>query len=475
VIVLKLWRAALWRFWRSPLNRLTCYLWLAIFGVYVLVNGLTLLVLSRLEDSANAEIINSEIEGLDQIYGDEDIPGLAHAIAQRVRYPRDPRAVYALVAANGEILAGHFSSLPASAIKPGWVKFAQSGATPRRHIIAFAQALEENEVLIAGRDISEQAQLVRRSWELSGIALLVLAFAATVFMFLFRNAITKSLLEPLTIVDRFSQGDLRQSISSNGSGDSFDLLGEMLNRMMRRIEDLIGGIVRSTDAIAHDLRTPLSRLHNQLAQLRDQAQTPEAMAHTDAAIREAEQLIQRFSALLRLSKLDAELSGDHAAEMRANHSTIDLAEVAQDALELWQAVAEQNTQTLSLQIANPGLHFHMQGDRDQLFQLLSNLLDNAIKYTPQQGEIKLILNRVQGALHLSVQDNGPGVASADHEKMFDRFVRLETERATPGFGLGLSLVRAIAQAHGAQIVVKDAEPGLCITLIFRALDASVAA
>lgn len=263
---------------------------------------------------ARTGLINAEIEGLDQIYEDEDIPGLVDAINERVQTPRDPHAVYALVDASGKVLAGHFNQLPKSALKPGWVSFqwyphgkpSQVRGTTSVHIDAFVQALADDELLLAGRDTGEQRRMLDFAYDLGAAALLTMALAAIAVAYAFRRAIDSALHGPLETVHRFSMGLLAEQVARNSSLDSFDQLGATLNSMLDRIQDLIGGIVHSTDAIAHDLCTPLSRLRTNLESLREQTQTPEAADKVDAAIREAEQLISRFAALLRLARIESQ-------------------------------------------------------------------------------------------------------------------------------------------------------------------------
>ena len=452
--------------WRSPLNRLACLFSLAFFLTYLLTTGLAALGVINQAQRARTGLINAEIEGLDQIYEDEDIPGLVGAISERVQTPRDPHAVYALINASGKVLAGHFNHLPKSALKPGWVSFewyphgkaSQASGAPV-HIDAFVQALAEDELLLAGRDTSEQRRVFAFAYDLGAAALLTMALAAIALAYAFRRAIDSALHGPLETVHRFSMGLLAERVARNGSLDSFDQLGATLNSMLDRIQDLIGGIVHSTDAIAHDLRTPLSRLRTNLESLREQTQTPEAADKVDAAIREAEQLMSRFAALLRLARIESSDADSAAAN---SHQAFDLAEIAADAIELWQPMAEQKPQTIRATLtAAPVV-----GDRDQLFQLLSNLIDNAIKYSPSGAHIEVVTERNLAQVKLRILDSGPGIPELDRVRVFDRFVRLEADRSSPGIGLGLSLVRAIAMRHGAAISLSDNAPGLAVEVSF---------
>ena len=457
------------RLWRSPLNRLAGFFSLALFLTYLLVTGLAALGVINQAQRARTGLINAEIEGLDQIYEDEDIPGLIDAINERVRAPRDPHAVYALLDAEGKILAGQFKQLPAAVLKPGWISFewhplGQVQGAPGVPIDAFVQTLEDDELLLAGRDTSEQRRVFEFAYDLGIAALLTMALAAIALAYAFRRAIDSALRGPLETVHRFSVGLLTERVARNGSLDSFDQLGATLNSMLDRIQDLISGIVHSTDAIAHDLRTPLSRLRTNLESLREQTQIPETADKVDAAIREAEQLMSRFAALLRLARIESAPMQSVDAAASNTHHVVDLAEIVADAEELWLPIAEEKSQTILVSFAAAPVL----GDRDQLFQMVSNLLDNAIKYSPVGARIQLSTERTNGQVKLRVQDSGPGIPELDRVRVFDRFVRLDADRNSPGIGIGLSLVRAIAVRHCATILLLDNAPGLSIEVCFSA-------
>jgi hypothetical protein len=224
--------------------------------------------------------------------------------------------------------------------------------------------------------------------------------------------------------------------------------------MLDRIHVLVGGIQSSTDAIAHDLRTPLMRLKTRLEQARLESRNENSVQKIDAAITEADQLIATFNSLLRLARIEA------SHELPDKNLALD--EVVNDAVEMWQVLAEAKEQSIEAEI-DP---VKIDGDRNLLFQLISNLLDNAIKYAPMQSRIHVQLNAKDTSAVLSISDSGPGIAAGEHEHVFDRFVRLESHRGTPGSGLGLSVVRAIAIQHHANISLQSANPGLRVVLQF---------
>jgi signal transduction histidine kinase len=246
-------------------------------------------------------------------------------------------------------------------------------------------------------------------------------------------------------------GDLSQRVPRTGSADEFDQLAENLNAMLDQIEQLMAGIREVSDNIAHDLRTPLTRLRNRLEGLHgDLDQGSRAYQDVELSIAEADQLLSTFRALLRIARLE---SGSHPIEKEK----IDLAELARDSVELYEAVAQDKGLELSAELATD---LTIDGDRDLLFQAIANLLDNAIKYTPTGGRINVVLERQTGAIRLCIGDTGLGIPARERDKVTQRFYRLESSRSTPGNGLGLSLVEAVAKMHGAELDLSDNAPGL---------------
>ncbi|MBN8803490.1 MAG: HAMP domain-containing histidine kinase, partial [Stenotrophomonas acidaminiphila] len=255
--------------------------------------------------------------------------------------------------------------------------------------------------------------------------------------------------------------DLR--VRSDGSGDAFDRVALRFNGMLDRIQALLDAVRHATDHIAHDLRTPLSRLRTRLESMREVpaiAASPAAIAELDAGLAEADGLLQSFSALLRLSRIEAQpaTAGDA--------SVVDLEQLVDDVVELYQPVAAQRGMRLHV----VGAPLQVAGDPDQLFQVLVNLLDNALKYGPAGGTVTLTMAAAGGQVELSVRDQGPGIPEGDRQRVFDRFERLQADRGQAGTGLGLSLVRAIVARHRGSVVLSDGDagpggsPGLCVTV-----------
>jgi len=254
-------------------------------------------------------------------------------------------------------------------------------------------------------------------------------------------------------------GDLSRRIPLQHSGDEFDTLADNLNAMLDRIEELMEGVRRVSDSIAHDLRTPLARLRNRLELLQaEQEKSGQDPAQTEQAISEADGLLKTFNALLRIARIETR-------QHREAFTDVDMRTLLRDVVELYEPLAEEKEQSLSLQLET---EMHMQGDRDLLFQAMANLLDNAIKYTPAHGEIKISLDEQADTGRITIADNGPGIPENERQQVFQRFYRLEKSRTTPGSGLGLSLVEAVAKIHGMKLKLENNHPGVRILCEFPA-------
>jgi signal transduction histidine kinase len=258
---------------------------------------------------------------------------------------------------------------------------------------------------------------------------------------------------------RIMAGDLSQRIALKGSRDEFDQLAANLNAMLDQIERLLGGMRQVTDNIAHDLRTPLNRLRSRIeVALLQQPGRAETRALLEATLADAQAMIATFNALLDIARAEA-------GSERGGFEAVDLAALSRDLADLYRPAAEDKQLTFQYRCA-PGLQ--MRANRHLLAQALANLLDNAIKYTPPGGRVRLQVERGANGPLIAVADSGPGIPEADRERVLQRFVRLDGTRSTPGNGLGLSLVDAVAKLHGAELTLTDNRPGLKVSLAFRA-------
>jgi signal transduction histidine kinase len=264
---------------------------------------------------------------------------------------------------------------------------------------------------------------------------------------------TRNMLARVEAVNRTSEqiihGDLAKRVPVTGSGDEFDQLAANLNAMLDQIERLMAAMRQVADNIAHDLRTPLSRLRARLEvtllEKPDEARYADVLRET---IGEADHLLSTFNALLSIAEAEA-------GSRRDSFEPVDLSEIARDVAELYEPVAEESSLGFETKIAD---RIMVRGDRHLLSQAIANLLDNALKYTPE-GKVALAVESRGGKAHIEVADTGPGVPADRRHTVFDRFVRLERSRSTPGNGLGLSLVRAVTSLHEGTIWLEDSIVG----------------
>jgi signal transduction histidine kinase len=255
---------------------------------------------------------------------------------------------------------------------------------------------------------------------------------------------------------RIMTGDLTHRIQTSGSRDEFDQLSEQLNLMLEEIRRLMVGMRTVTDNIAHDLRSPLTRMKGRLEMvLRDSPDPAAQRGAIERTIADADQLLATFTALLSIA--DAE-----SGSARASMTQLDLGALATDIAELYGPAAEERGIAMHCAPAS-GM---IVGSRQLLFQAIANLVDNAIKHTPDGGEIALELRAEPTAVSLVVRDTGPGSPEQARDRVMEPFVRLDTSRSTPGSGLGLALVAAIARLHNARVSLSDNGPGLVVTLAF---------
>lgn len=247
-------------------------------------------------------------------------------------------------------------------------------------------------------------------------------------------------------------GNLSQRIEIDGKWDDLSYMSGVLNAFLDRNEELVTGIQRVSDNIAHDLRTPLTRLRNNLESLKNGNADATSV---ERLLAEADQLLSTFNALLRIARIET-------AQQRHNFSSVFLPKILKDVVELYEPVAEERKIALSLETQD----VMIEGDRDLLFQAFANLLDNAVKFSPEGGRVSIRLVTTDNGAICTVRDEGPGIPDNDKKKAFQRFYRADSSRHTPGNGLGLSLVAAVVHLHDGDISLEDAGPGLLVKTTF---------
>ena len=420
----------------------------------------------RTLDAQTNQIIASEITGLREEYQRQGFQGLVESVISRSQ-PAGP-GIYILSNAVHRIVAGNLDVWPALVADPDkFVEFQYVRLVngipltlrARGKIFRVSDTFGEYDLLVAedvhDRDVTEHMFTSILPWTMGLILVLTLIGGALM---------SRNMLRKLDTINRISgeiiAGHLARRIPLTGSHDEFDTLAENLNRMLDRIERLMKGMREVTDSVAHDLRTPLNRLRNRLEEsLSRLAADGKNAGEIERAIAETDQLIGTFNALLLIAETDA-------GTARGALSPLDLTSVASDVCELYEPLAEENTISLTLV---PSDAVMIEGNRSLISQALANLVDNAIKYTPAGGRVTICSSSVSGGVELIVADTGPGIPPHERGRVTKRFVRLEASRHSPGTGLGLSLVAAVAHFHGAQLLLEDNAPGLKVTMRFPRL------
>ena len=442
------------------------FIYLAIFAVsaFALVGFVywnTALALDRETD----QIVEAEVTGLVEQYQRSGLPGLTDVIISRS--VRGEQGIYLLANSDRRVIAGNLDTWPqVASAKDGFVEFTYErriGAGPQfRNARGKMFTLAQGFYLLVARDVDERRALedLFKTALLYGTGLMIVLGLAGGLV------ISRNFLARLDVINRTSRqiisGDLSKRVPVSPAGDEFDDLSGHLNRMLDRIERLLRGMREVSDNVAHDLRSPLNRLRNRL-ELAGMRQAPESETarDIDAAVQETDRLIATFNALLLIAETEA-------GSVRETMEDFALDEVIEGVSELYGPLAEERHLRFLVKKPNESLAIH--GNRNLISQALANLIDNAIKYTPPGGRIVVTLEMTESGPALIVADDGPGIPAEERARVTERFVRLESSRNSPGTGLGLSLVAAVARLHEAELLFEDNEPGLRAVLTFKQIE-----
>ena len=399
------------------------------------------------------EILQSDALRLTEVFRREGPPGLISYINTRVGMQIAGERQLLLADAALKPLAGNLAAWPANVPAKAGTYTVRLELDNRTTDVAVVHAiLAGGYHLLVGRDTARYAPLERRFWYALAGAVAILSVLGAFGGILIRRALMARIHGIRHAISAIIQGDLSHRLPTHRSGDELNTLSRTINGMLDQIEQLIHGIRNVSNSIAHDLRTPLAELRSRLEEL---ALTKPSAEHTfaeiDAAVADVDGVIRIFNALLRLAEIDSGLR-------RSGFVLVDVAAVAAAAVEFYQPAAELRGTTLSLEIAGPA---PVRGDPVLLAQALGNLIDNALKYTPSDGTI-MVAVRVGdgGSVEIVVADGGPGIPDTEKPKAVERFYRGDASRCTPGVGLGLSLVAAVARLHGSELKLEDNHPGL---------------
>jgi signal transduction histidine kinase len=416
--------------------------------------------------------VNAEVSEITDIYARRGLRGLALTIGNRALRPG--ANLYLITTPTGQAIAGNIGSLaPGVMATSGWSETAyrrldDQDTGDHRALVRVTEMTNGFRLLI-GRDLEERRRLfgiVAKAAQWSILVVVVLGIGGGIFVA--RRVLQR--IDAMTgTTQRIMAGDLSGRLPVGRSGDELDRLAENLNAMLERIETLMMGLKEVSDNIAHDLKTPLTRLRNRAEEaLAKSSSEADYRAALERTIEESDGLIRTFNALLMIARAES-------GQARGNMDDFDAADVANGIHELYEPLAEDDGMRLRVKAAPAPLH----GNRELISQALANLVENAIKYSkpvlsPQPlgadavQEILIEARREGDTVLLSVTDHGPGIPQGDRKHAVERFVRLEASRTLPGSGLGLSLASAVAILHGGELRLGDAQPGLVATLALPA-------
>ncbi len=422
----------------------------------------------NLIDQQTAQTIDAEITGLAEQYGQGGIRRLVDAVERRASRPG--ASLYLVTTFAGERVAGNVAQLPTGVLDtPGAIETAYAHVgeqTAGSRALARIFLLPGGFRLLVGRDLAERETLARVLVRALVTSLVALTLLATIGGLFVARRVLRRVDAMTASAQSIMGGDLARRLPLAGSNDELDRLAGNLNAMLDRIDDLMAGMREVSDNIAHDLRTPLTRLRNGAEEaLRSSASPDETRAALEKIIEESDGLIRVFNALLMIARAEA-------GTERQGMEDFDAALVARDVAELYEPLAEEQGVSLVLDVPE-GLR--VTGNRELVGQALANLVDNALKYGEPVGgtgapaaEVRVAARRAGDAIDIEVSDRGPGIALADRARVLERFVRLEGARSRPGSGLGLSLAAAVARLHRGVLRLEDNAPGLRVIM---ALDA----
>lgn len=467
-------------------------LYLLLFALCAVLLVLYMTSLSaRMLTAQTQETINDEVLGLARAYQRGGLPVLVRVVEARSRQPG--ANLYLIADANGQILTGNVQSLEPGVIETeGWTtqpfsyqRFGEgeldrlrSGNTDQpgpqagesnpqsegakgHNAIALVLRLPNQMIMLVGRDLGEPERFRAVISRALTLALGMMGLGGILIWFFVGRAALKRIDSVSDASRRIMGGDLSGRLPVTGAGDEFDRLSENLNSMLARIAMLNEGLKQVSDNIAHDLKTPLTRLRNRAeATLAGRHKTQDYRQALEGTIAESDQLIKTFNAILMISRLEAGYSSEQTGP-------VDLAATVSDVVELYEPVAEEAGVALETTVAEA---FTINGNRELIGQALSNIVDNAIKYSTDAAEapkVRVALERLGNEIKLTVTDNGHGIPDdADRARATERFVRLEKSRSQPGSGLGLSLAKAIMTFHNGRLDLLPANPGLSVVMSF---------
>jgi len=414
------------------------------------------------------EILQVDAQRLAEVFRREGAEGARSFIDARVRMQIAAERILLLTDASLHPMSGNLPAWPPNVpLVPGNYKVkVELGDQGMQTALVHVATLGSYHLLV-GRDNALFAPLQTRFWYGLAAAIAVLSIAGLLIGLITRRALLTRIDSIRQTVSAIIHGDLQHRLPTHLNDDELNTLSRTINGMLEQIELLVHGVRNVSNSIAHDLRTPLAELRSRLEELaliRPPAE--QTYAEIDGAVADVDRVIRIFDALLRLAEIDAGLR-------RSGFVALDVADLAANAVEFYAPAAELKNIDLSFRSDGP---VSVSGDPVLLAQALSNLIDNALKYAPVNGTIEVAVRRCgDGTAQVSVSDNGPGIDDSEKSKVVERFYRGDASRGTPGVGLGLSLVQAVAKLHGSALELADGNPGLRVAIIMPVDAASTAA
>ena len=418
----------------------------------ILFSVLTYMMVSEFRTQQDAAL-NYEYLFFKEAYDQGGPLATVAAVERNTRANVLGQKIYVLTTANGGVLAGNIelSELPAGWIDKGQAVFDvdleahyQARVFPlgTMHLVIGVNGLELSEII--------ETAVVTLIW--GGLAAFVLSIGIGLRI---AKRMQRRLNHIAEVLHAISKGDLHARIALDNQHDDVGVLATHINHALGRLEDLVSNVQQVSADVAHDLRTPVTRLQISLEALQERlAADPEIDQEFDRIIVQSKQIQSIFSAILRVVELES-------GTLSAAFTTVDLSNLCQELYDTYKAVCEEHQQTLTFDASDSPVI--IQGDTALIFQLLANVIENAIQHSPTESHIHLDLSDTQ----VSVSDDGPGIPEGEYEKVFQRLYRLDRSRMTPGTGLGLNIVKAIADAHGASVQLSDQRPGLKVTIVFK--------
>jgi signal transduction histidine kinase len=404
-------------------------------------------------EDGRSDILHADTQRLTDVFHREGATGLKTFIDARVGMQLPAERILLLADGSLHRIAGNLTQWPATVpAQPGMYTVTLDLSGNPTESVVVRTALPGGYNLLVGRDVAKFAPLTRHFWSGLAGALVVLSIAGVLGGVMIRRAILARIHSIRQTVLAIVQGDLSHRLPSLSSGDELETLSHTINGMLDQIEQLINGIRDVSNSIAHDLRTPLAELRSRLEELSlTRPSNEETFAEIDGAVADVDRVIRIFNALLRLAEIDTGMRRSGFVQVNAN-------ELAAEVVEFYSPAAEVKDVTLSFVSSGPVL---VSGDPTLLAQAVGNLIDNALKYAGEQGSVTVGLQySVDGAVEICVADDGPGIPDSEKPKVAQRFYRGDASRGTPGVGLGLSLVKAVAKLHGGTLELTDNFPGL---------------